>query len=102
MAQVKKSFNDIINSDKPVLIDFYADWCGPCKALAPIIKKVAKSMGDKATVIKIDTERNQALAQKLNIRSIPTVAIFKNGEMKWRQAGVQPESVLMAELEKHL
>ena len=75
-------FSDIIESDTPVLIDFYADWCGPCHALAPIIQEVKNELGEKVKIVKIDVDRNEALAQKLQIMSIPTIAIFRNGKME--------------------
>ena len=96
----KTSFKDIINSEKPVLIDFYADWCGPCKAMSPIINDLKSEMGDHARILKIDVDRNQELSQKLGIQSIPTVMIFQNGELKWRAMGVQSLSTMKGELER--
>ena len=94
----KSSFKDIINSQTPVIIDFYADWCGPCKAFAPILSQLKKEMGDKARVLKIDVDKNQVLAQKLQVQSIPTVMIFQNGELKWRAMGVQTLHTLKQQL----
>ena len=82
-------FEDLINGDKPVLIDFHATWCGPCQSMNPIIKDVAKKLKDKATVIKIDIDKNEALANKLNIRGVPTFIIYKKGEIMWRNSGMQ-------------
>ncbi len=90
----KSSFKEIINSDIPVLIDFYADWCGPCKTYSPTIAKLKDEMGGEIKVIKIDVDQNQPLSQKLQVRSIPTTMIFRNGELKWRASGVQPLSML--------
>jgi len=82
-------FEELINGEKPVLIDFHATWCGPCKAMNPVIKDVAKSLKENATVIKIDIDKNQGLAQKLGIRGVPTFIIYQNGEIKWRDSGMQ-------------
>lgn len=95
----KTTFKEIIDSEKPVLIDFYADWCGPCKALTPIIEDLKTDLGDRIRVVKIDVDRNQSLSQKLQIQSIPTLMIFQNGELKWRAMGVQTVGVLKKQLE---
>jgi len=84
------NFNDIINDNKPVLVDFYADWCQPCKMVAPILKQVKDEMGDKIKIIKINVDNNPVVASKYNIRSIPTLMLFKQGELKYSQAGVMP------------
>ena len=90
MNQAKKSFNDLIHGDKPVLVDFYADWCGPCKQQAPILKQLTERVGDKIRVVKIDVDKAQAAANQYQIRSIPTMILFKDGKIVWRQSGVQP------------
>lgn len=82
------NFNDIINSPKPVVVDFSAEWCGPCKMMAPILKEVASKVGEKARIIKIDVDRNQEVARKYQIVSVPTIMIFKNGQTLFRQSGV--------------
>lgn len=93
-------FNEIINGDKPVLIDFYADWCQPCKMMPPILKEVKARMGDKIRILKIDVDKNQVVSKKWMIQNIPTVMIFKQGEVKFRQAGVMQAAQLISEIEK--
>ena len=95
----KTSFTELINSKEPVLIDFYADWCGPCRVQAPMLEELKKEMGARAKVVKIDVDRNEALASKLQIFSIPTLMIFQGGELKWRAMGVQTLPVLKQQLE---
>jgi thioredoxin 1 len=84
----KSSFKNLINSDTPLLIDFYADWCGPCKQFAPIIDDLKEEMGDKVRIIKIDVDKNQSLSQKLKVMSIPTVMIYQNGKRKYEGKGM--------------
>ena len=87
MKKKKATFKDIVRSSKPTLVDFYATWCGPCKAMMPAIHEVSQRAGDSAKVIKIDIDKNQKLANKLNIRSVPTLMIYKEGKVMWRQTG---------------
>ncbi|MBN2649657.1 MAG: thioredoxin [Prolixibacteraceae bacterium] len=82
------SFNELINSNKPVLVDFYADWCAPCKMMSPIIQQVADKMHDSVKVIKVNVDKNSQAASKYGIRSIPTLMLFQNGEIKWQGVGV--------------
>lgn len=85
---MKSSFNKIIASEIPVLVDFFADWCGPCKMLAPILKDVKKELGDGVKIVKIDVDKNQSISAKYQVRGVPTMILFKNGEQVWRQSGV--------------
>lgn len=84
------TFNELISSDTPVLVDFYADWCQPCKTMAPILKEVAGKLGDSVRVLKVDVDRNQAAAQKYRVQGVPTLILFHKGVIKWQQAGVVP------------
>lgn len=90
MTTAKKTmtFSEVINSDTPVLVDFYADWCGPCKMMSPILKNLKKEMGDKLNIIKIDTEKNAAAAIRYQVRGVPTLILFHKGQVLWQQSGV--------------
>lgn len=82
------SFNTIINSENPVLVDFFATWCGPCQMLAPVLKQVKDNLGERITILKIDVDKNQALASQYNVRGVPTMVLFQDGKQLWRQSGV--------------
>ncbi len=95
-------FNEMINQSKPTLVDFFATWCGPCKMQSPILDQVKAEVGDKANVIKVDVDRAQELAAKYNVRSVPTLILFKNGEPVWRASGVHQAELLKTKIEEHI
>jgi thioredoxin 1 len=95
------SFNQIIQSDKPVLVDFFATWCGPCQMLAPILKEVKSNLGERISIIKIDVDKNQAVAAQYQVRGVPTMILFQNGKQLWRQSGVMSkEDIIKVIVEK--
>ncbi len=95
-------FFEIIGSEKPTLVDFFATWCGPCKMQAPILEQVKAKVGDKASIVKVDIDANRELAMKYNVQSVPTLILFKNGEAVWRTVGVQQAALLEAKLFEHI
>lgn len=97
---MKQTFLEIIQNDKPVLVDFYADWCSPCRMMKPILEEVKQKVGEGATIIKVDVDKNPEAAETFNVTGIPTLIIFKKGEVKWRQSGVVPASQLIQQLNK--
>lgn len=92
---MKSNFKNIIDSETPVLVDFFADWCGPCKILAPILTEVKKELGNAVKIVKIDVDKNQPLAAKYQVRGVPTMLLFKNGKQIWRQSGVLQKNQLI-------
>jgi thioredoxin 1 len=95
------NFDTIIQSEKPVLIDFFATWCGPCKMLGPILKEVKDSLGDRVSIIKIDVDKNQQISSQYQVRGVPTMILFQNGKQLWRQSGVlTKEEIIKTILEK--
>jgi thioredoxin 1 len=96
------NFNQIIDSSTPVLVDFYADWCAPCRMVTPVLQNIKSSLGDKVKIIKINVDNNREIASYYGVRSIPTLMIFKNGQIHWSGAGTRPEQELKNELFKIL
>jgi thioredoxin 1 len=89
------SFNELINGDTPVLVDFFATWCGPCQYQAPILERVAKEVGEKAHILKIDVDRNPQVMERYGIRGVPTLILFRNGRIVWRASGVKQQDELV-------
>jgi thioredoxin 1 len=98
---MNSSFENIIKSEKPVLIDFFGSWCGPCKMLTPILKQVKDSLGERISIIKIDVDKNQELAAKYQVRGVPTMILYQSGKQLWRQSGVlTKDQIIKTILEK--
>lgn len=101
-TQKSKTFAEIIAQDKPVLVDFYTDWCGPCKMIKPILEELKSKMGDRLTILKVDVDKNSLVAAQYKIQSVPTLLLFKNNEIKWRQSGVVPLHYLEQIIREHI
>jgi thioredoxin 1 len=91
----KTNFQNLISSETPVLVDFFATWCGPCQMLSPILKQVKDNVGDKVIIVKIDVDKNQEIASKHNVRGVPTMILFQNNKQLWRQSGVVSKEEIM-------
>ena len=98
---MKSSFKDIVTSDDVVLVDFFGTWCGPCQALMPILKDVKDELGDAVKIVKVDIDKNQDLATQYQVRSVPTMILFKDGVPKWRQSGVLQKRDIIGVIETH-
>ncbi len=98
---MKSKFSEIINDNKPVLVDFFATWCGPCKTLGPILDTVKAELGDAIKIIKIDVDKNQPLAAEYQVRGVPTMILFKAGKQVWRQSGVLQKHELVQIIQSH-
>lgn len=101
-GQIMEKFEDLIQSPIPVLVDFFAEWCGPCKAMKPVLEDLKKQVGDKARIVKIDVDTHEELAAKYKIQAVPTFILFKNGEAVWRHPGLIQGSELKGVIEKHM
>lgn len=98
---MKSNFSDIIKGENLTLVDFHADWCGPCKVLAPILKEAKSTLGEKVKIVKIDVDKNQELSSKFQVRGVPTLILFKDGKQLWRQSGVPSKEELVRIIESH-
>lgn len=99
MVPKSKTFQELLEGDTPVLVDFFAEWCGPCKMMQPILEDTAKQLGGKVKILKVDVDRNPLAASKFQVRGVPTLILFSKGEVVWRQSGVVPAQQLVQRIE---
>ena len=102
MQSKSKTFQELIDGDTPVLVDFFAEWCGPCKMMQPILEDTAKQLGGKVKILKVDVDRNPLAASRFQVRGVPTLVLFSKGEVVWRQSGVVPTHQLLQIIESTL
>jgi thioredoxin 1 len=95
MSEQPKTFQELIDGDTPVLVDFFATWCGPCKMMQPILEDTSKTLGDKVKIVKVDVDKNPLAATKFQVRGVPTLILFQNGKILWRESGVVPAHQLV-------
>ena len=98
---MKSNFKAIINSEIPVLVDFFAEWCGPCKMLSPVLNQVKESLGDTIKIVKIDVDKNELLSAKYQVRGVPTMLLFRKGKQLWRQSGVLQKDEIISIIKQH-
>ncbi len=96
------NFSKILAQDKPVLVDFFAEWCGPCKMMAPILKEVKDELGEQVTILKVDVDKNQSLSNTHQIKGVPTLILFKKSEIVWKQSGVVSKRDIISKVNEHL
>ena len=102
MVQKSKTFQELIDGDTPVLVDFFAEWCGPCKMMQPILEDTSRQLGAKIKILKVDVDRNPLAASKFQVRGVPTLILFLKGKILWRQSGLVPTHQLIPYIEKSL
>lgn len=102
MNRIQETFNDVISADRPVLVDFFATWYGPCKAMHPVLEQLKAQLGDRLRIIKVDVDKHQQTAAQYNVQAVPTLALFRSGQLLWRQSGALPLNQLKAVVESYL